>query len=443
MGAGGLLGSDTRIRTAPLLAALSLLLDMAEGHTPGHAVRTCFVAMRLAAAMELPERERADLFYAALLKDAGGSSSGADLVRVFGTSDLAQKRAAALADPTRLGPTLRFYAVHPPRESLTDGMARLRRLLTAERDVRLIAEEVRVEQGGENCRRLGFGDGVASVVSRQAERWDEQHTLATATGRKPARAASILALASAAEVHATRRGPRAAERMLHDRRGRFYDPAMVDLLLRMGRLGLWRQLATPDLTARTLALEPVRTRIADDATVDRACLGFAEIADAKSPYTAGGSIAVAERVQRAAAHLRLDPGALVGLRRAVMLRDVGKLAVPNTLLDRPGPLNEEERRLVQRHPVLVAEALAPIEGLRDVAELVGRHHERSDGTGYGVVGGSPRLDPLVGLLAAADVLGALTAERPQRAALPEEQALDLLSKLPLDPVAVEALRASA
>jgi plasmid stability protein len=79
------------VPTSRLLAALSTALDLTEGQLPGHALRTAYLATRAAAAMQLSEADRATVFYAAVLKDAGCSSNAAAVTRIFGMDDIALK----------------------------------------------------------------------------------------------------------------------------------------------------------------------------------------------------------------------------------------------------------------------------------------------------------------------------------------------------------------
>jgi putative nucleotidyltransferase with HDIG domain len=110
-----------------------------------------------------------------------------------------------------------------------------------------------------------------------------------------------------------------------------------------------------------------------------------------------------------------------------LLHDIGKVAVPDAILYKPGRLTGEERALMARHPEVGAEILAGIEFLEDAAKVVRCHHERWDGTGYpdGLAGEEI---PLVArVFAVADVLDALTTDRPYRLGLPLDEARAMIS----------------
>jgi ribonuclease P protein subunit RPR2 len=124
-----------------------------------------------------------------------------------------------------------------------------------------------------------------------------------------------------------------------------------------------------------------------------------------------------------------------------LLHDIGKVAIPDAILYKPGPLSEEERALMSRHPVIGSEIVRGIEFLAEAADVVRSHHERWDGTGYpdGLAGEDIPLAARV--FAVADVLDALTTDRPYRPATSLRYAREMItaeSGTHFDPRAVEA-----
>ncbi|MBT9171415.1 MAG: 3'3'-cGAMP-specific phosphodiesterase 3 [Actinobacteria bacterium] len=149
-------------------------------------------------------------------------------------------------------------------------------------------------------------------------------------------------------------------------------------------------------------------------TLEGVLLLFAKVIDAKHSYTAGHSERIALYSSQIARALGLPDDQVREIRYAGYLHDIGKLSVPRSILDKPGPLDEEERRLVKNHPRLTIEVLKFFPALRGLAQIAGRHHERWDGQGYpdGLKGEEI---PLGGrILAVADALDALTSDRPYR-----------------------------
>ena len=124
-----------------------------------------------------------------------------------------------------------------------------------------------------------------------------------------------------------------------------------------------------------------------------------------------------------------------------LLHDIGKVAMPDAILFKPGALTDEERALMARHPVVGAEIMDGIEFLEEASKVVRSHHERWDGNGYpdGLAG--EQIPLTARIFAVADVLDALTTDRPYRPRMPLADArahIDRASGSHFDPAAVEA-----
>lgn len=114
------------------------------------------------------------------------------------------------------------------------------------------------------------------------------------------------------------------------------------------------------------------------------------------------------------------------LRRGGLLHDIGKINIPDSILNKPGALTAEEYDIVKQHPAQGVRIVEPLRSIRDTITLIQWHHERLDGKGYpdGLVGGV--IPPLARVLAVADVFDALSSERPYRPALPQNECLRIL-----------------
>jgi putative two-component system response regulator len=172
----------------------------------------------------------------------------------------------------------------------------------------------------------------------------------------------------------------------------------------------------------------VGRRIVELQTTQTAVFTFARAVDAKSPYTRGHS----DRVT----HYALVLGDAVGiagkdreiLRTGGRLHDIGKMSVPDAILNKPGPLTPEEFALIKRHPVDGVKIVEPLQSLRDTLPIIRSHHERLDGKGYpdGLHGN--QLSLLVRIVSVADVYDALASDRPYRAAIPHPRCLEMLGE---------------
>ena len=149
--------------------------------------------------------------------------------------------------------------------------------------------------------------------------------------------------------------------------------------------------------------------------------------DAKDRYTQGHSSRVAEYVDLIAAELRLSPKAAQNLHTAALLHDIGKIGISDRILNKPGPLTEEEFEEIKTHPVVGRAIIEDIHLPAMVNEAVLYHHRCYDGTGYPATGSEPRELPLAaGILGVADAYDAMTSDRPYRKGMPPRVAASIL-----------------
>jgi len=172
---------------------------------------------------------------------------------------------------------------------------------------------------------------------------------------------------------------------------------------------------------------------------------MAEAVDARMVVRHRHAPAVADHAAAIALELGWGPGAVGSLRMAAMLHDVGKVAVPDEILRKPGPLTTAELAEVRRHPEAGAVIIGRIEGLETVAEWVRHSHEHFDGSGYpdGLAGEA--IPHASRVLLVADAFDAMTSVRPYRSAMTEPEALEELRRhagTQFDACCVEALVAT-
>jgi putative two-component system response regulator len=153
---------------------------------------------------------------------------------------------------------------------------------------------------------------------------------------------------------------------------------------------------------------------------------FARAVEAKSPYTQGHADRVTHYCWALATHLAVPETEQEILRRGALLHDIGKISIPETILNKPGKLTSEEFELIKQHPSLGVEIVQPLQSVQDVLPLVRWHHERLDGRGYpdGLSGND--IPFLVRVLSVCDVFDALCSARPYRPALPAHRCFEIL-----------------
>ncbi|MGI8545853.1 MAG: HD-GYP domain-containing protein, partial [Gemmatimonadaceae bacterium] len=305
---------------------------------------------------------------------------------------------------------------------------------------------LRCERGAAIALRLGFPHGTAEAVRHLDEHWNGCGHPANLSGPSIPIMSRIANLAQTIEVFHREKGVRAARRVLKKRRGTWFDPALVDLALAWRNDdGWWERLAHGDMMAEVVAEEPpAHIRMVSDDDIDVIARVFADIIDAKSPYTYSHSRNVAAYAVGIARQLRLDAAAQRRVYRAGLLHDIGKLGVSNNILDKPGKLDAGERVTVERHPFFTWEILSHVAAFRDFAWPASLHHERLDGSGYPWHLSGNRLDMTARILAVADVYEALTADRPYRGGMPWEESFAILWRgrgSHFDPAVLDALAA--
>jgi HD-GYP domain-containing protein (c-di-GMP phosphodiesterase class II) len=270
------------------------------------------------------------------------------------------------------------------------------------------------------ARRLGMSEGVLAALNQAYERWDGKGAPAGLRGEAIRLPARVLHVAWRYAAHFVLEGEPAALEMLRARSRREFDPSLVAIALREHE-SLRAGLAQPSAWEPFLAAEPAPNLQLEPRRRLEVARVFASFADVKSPWIAGHSFAVAELVERAAPSLGLDAAACEDARVAALLHDVGRVAVPNGVWDKPGPLDAMERELMQTHAAETERVLARSSLLAPLARLAAAAHERLDAAGYPRGNGGQALPIAARLLAAADVCCALSEARPQRPALPPAQ----------------------
>jgi len=164
--------------------------------------------------------------------------------------------------------------------------------------------------------------------------------------------------------------------------------------------------------------------------------------DERDHYTAVHSQEVAELAVQIAGEMGLSQREIENVDIGARVHDIGKVAVPDSILLKPGPLTDEEWTVMKRHPVVSAELIENLEIYKEVVEAVRHEHERWDGSGYpdGLVG--EEIPLMARIIAAADIHNALTTDRPYRKAFSPEQTIGMIEKMrgeDLDPTVADAL----
>ncbi|HEX7750214.1 MAG TPA: HD domain-containing phosphohydrolase [Bordetella sp.] len=428
-----------------LLGAFSYALDLTEGQPPGHSLRSCWIASRMAQTLGLSAADRRTVYYATLLKDLGCSSNAARVAELYLADDRVFKYDFKLVGQG-LGPTLGFVFKRTGVKSPFTLRARaIARIVGDGNRIATDLIQTRCTRGANIARQLRFSESVALAIAALDEHWDGHGKPDGATGHAIPLAARLALLAQIVDVFQNAEGPDAARAEVATRRGTWFDPELVDVFMHLSNAPqFWLDLNDPDLELRIHALEPEEHREqVDESYLDAIADAFGAVIDAKSPYTGGHSNRVGSYATALGQTLGFSGSALRNLRRAAVLHDVGKLGVSSRILEKPDKLDDEEWVEMRGHASHTIAILSRIGPLRDMAGIAGAHHERLDGKGYPLGLEASRIAPEARIISVADFYDALTADRPYRGAMPVEKALAIMEGevgKAIDGTCFEALR---
>jgi HD-GYP domain-containing protein (c-di-GMP phosphodiesterase class II) len=412
-------------RLAELIAAISLATDLGTGQPTGHALRTCYLATGLALELGVPVQEKFDTYYLTLLRFLGCTAEASEDAALNAGDDIALYAGLApslMGAPSEMiGWMLRHLAEGG------SGTARVRALASVLIDPKGTERAIRAhcEVGQMLSRRIGLGDSVLRALGCAFERWDGKGFPNGIAGEAIPVSCRIGVVARDYELLNRVWESDAATEILSKRKGKAYEPDVLDTALEHGPQ-IMRQLDNGSLWDIVLEAEPGPPIRIDEAHIDDVLVAFAHFTDLKSPFLHGHSTGVAELAHTAAGVSGEVDANL--LKRAGLVHDLGRVAVPSGIWNKEGPLSDEEWERVRLHPYYSERILIRCSSLANLAETASSHHERTDGSGYHRGLKAPSLSAACRLLATADAFRAMTEARPHRPALSPNEAAEELNR---------------
>ncbi|TDX53195.1 HD-GYP domain-containing protein [Orenia marismortui] len=210
-----------------------------------------------------------------------------------------------------------------------------------------------------------------------------------------------------------------------------FNPTFVEAFLNLAkREEFWLRSVRPNIIKRMLMSEfnTIKIRLNLDGLLNFSKL-FSKIIDFRSSFTATHSKGVAVTAQKIAELMGWLEDDYRRMKIAGYFHDLGKLAMPKEILEKPGKLTQEEMGIIKSHTFYTYEILDPIKPLEEIKEWAAFHHERVDGRGYPFHRQGDRLPTGSKIMGVADVFSAITETRPYRSAMSQDRALDVLTSM--------------
>ena len=191
---------------------------------------------------------------------------------------------------------------------------------------------------------------------------------------------------------------------------------------------LTKPVSLEELRLRLRALLRMKAFTDDLESAEGVLCALGSSIETKDRYTEGHCVRLAESAVCLGRAMGLLPADLRALHLGGYLHDLGKIGIPEAILQKPDRLNEEERRVMERHPAIGEEICRPLRSLRRVLPIIRHHHERMDGGGYPDRLGGEEIPLLARVLQVVDIYDALTTARPYRRAVARDEALEILKR---------------
>lgn len=378
-----------------LLVPLSAAIDLAEGRTAGHAQKVGYIAMSLAAALELDPADRLNALYAGLFHDVGVIAAGSGLSE-FTSGD---ERMIFSSMP-----------LMPPEEAVLEGGSR-RELVQR--------IEAHVIHGGRAAQELNLPQESVLAISAHHENWNGSGYPHGLSGHEIPLLGRIVALADHVEALIDQVSPLIARRnlpaWLSHLNGGISDPDVIGAFRALANTDtFWLGLFGHDL-AREIQSLSLRQREPRTPRLMRFSESFARLIDSRFYFLDGISALVAELCVKFGYALSLPEPRVRQLEVAAHLHDIGQLAISERIMAKPAILSVQEMETLQQHPAHSRDIIASINGLEEVAGWVAAHHERLDGKGYPDGLGEAQIPVEARMMAIADAYVAMTSDRPHRA----------------------------
>lgn len=366
-----------------ILISLSQSLDFAEKgilrNNTNHGMRVAYIAGRIAAELKMPDEDLFDLISYSLLHDNGVMSA---------------------------------LLQHNFRD-----------------EYRAENDPIHCEVGEKNISTFPFLRPEQNVILYHHEHYDGSGFFGIA-GRDIPRYSLVIALADLVAIRYAAGWSSDEIVSFVDGSAHYFDPVTREAFRELsGYVEFWLGMDDMFVRGSLLSMLPQVSTELDFKELRKISQIFSRIIDSKSPFTGSHSRGISEKAGFICQYYEFDDKTYWKMRIAADLHDLGKLAVPNEILDKPGKLDRKEFQVIQSHPFYTRKVLGVIEGFEDITEWASNHHEKLNGSGYPYGIDKSRLDFNSRILACVDIYQALTEDRPYRGAMSHKDAIGIMTDM--------------
>ena len=363
-----------------LLSAISLALDVQEYKNMGHARRVAYISLRIAKMLNLNEEDIKKIYYSAFLHDIGKG----DVYEDFNTDE---------------------WWKHSVR-------------------------------GSEVVKKLPFGKHFSEIIRYHRENYDGSGYFKLKGDAIPL-GAQIIFIADQLDIRYTSLIGKEREynirnnikEFIKNSSGKMFNPLVANALFELTRQEkFWLDYKYFDIKSVLKTVEPKDTISIEIDELEDIAEVFAQIIDNRSRFTYNHSKGISDLAYHMARVIGYDEETRRKIKIAGLLHDLGKLAVPNFILDKPDKLTEEEFMAIKSHTYYTKKILKEIGGIDDIAEWAANHHEKLDGSGYPEGLKGDEIGEIDRHIAVCDMYQALTEDRPYRKGLEPKQAIDIIAR---------------
>lgn len=374
-----------RIDLGELLTSLSLALDIAENRYYEHSRRVAYISINIAKEMGLSNVKIKDTYYASLIHDIG----------------MAGQMASYSIEDIHYGKKLK-------------------------RD--------HCKLGFEIVKNLPLNKDICKYILLHHEEWNGSGVFGISGNDIPL-TSQIIHIADYFDLifSGMYKDINSDEKMVkwvENSKNTYFNPEIADILLcLMEREKFWFDLRYHDLSQILSFISPAEKTIIDISQLKKIAKAFSMIIDSKSKFTHDHSKGIAKLTRNMANYIGYDDLSVEKLEIAANLHDLGKLVVPNYILEKPGKLSNSEFKIIKSHPYYTKLILKQVKGIEEIAEWAGNHHEKLNGNGYPERLDFNQLTKEDQIIAVADIYQALTENRPYRDGMSHQKAMMILNDM--------------